>query len=168
MLVKLMLVIALSGFIGMSRADETSDAKTANIKQLVEITGTTRIAEQFANTMSQQMFKLLKTARPDIPDRALTVMQTELMSIFSENIYSTGGLVDQIIPIYSKHFTNAEIEQLLAFYQTPLGQKVIAAMPQVMNESMLAGQQWGQSLRPEIQKRLMLALQKEGLLKAAK
>ena len=49
-------------------------------------------------------------------------------------------LIAEIIPLYARHFTAAEIKQLAAFYKTPVGVKMIRTMPQVMNESMQAGQ----------------------------
>ena len=49
-------------------------------------------------------------------------------------------LIAEIIPLYARHFTVAEIRQLAAFYKTPLGVKTIDTMPKVMNEAMQAGQ----------------------------
>lgn len=49
-------------------------------------------------------------------------------------------LVAEIIPLYARHFTAAEIGQIAAFYKTPVGQKMLATMPAVMNESMQIGQ----------------------------
>ena len=43
---------------------------------------------------------------------------------------------------------------LLAFYRTPLGQKMIAKMPALMQDSMTVGVQWGQSKAAEIVERL--------------
>jgi hypothetical protein len=37
--------------------------------------------------------------------------------------------------IYARHFTVAELRQLIAFYRTPIGAKVLHEMPQVMAES---------------------------------
>lgn len=169
MLLRIILIISLSCLINsLAVADDSTDAKVANIKKLIEVTGSTNIAKQFAGAVSQQMFKMLKISRPDIPDRALVVMNNELMSFFSEKMYVQNGLVDRVIPIYSKYFTDTEIKQLLEFYKTPLGQKTISVMPQVVSESLIAGQQWGQSLGPEMQKRILFALQKEGLVPNAK
>ena len=38
--------------------------------------------------------------------------------------------------IYARHFTAAELRELLAFYHTPLGQKSLKAMPEVTAEAM--------------------------------
>ena len=41
-----------------------------------------------------------------------------------------------MIPIWARAYTVSELEQLAAFYATPLGRKVLASVPQVMVESM--------------------------------
>ncbi len=38
-------------------------------------------------------------------------------------------------PAFSKHFTIAEIKELIAFYESPIGQKFTATTPTVMQES---------------------------------
>lgn len=144
-------------------ADELTSAKRSDIKRLMEMTGSTNIAKQFAAAISQQMFRTLKAARPDIPDRALAIIDRELLVLFSERLSAPGGLVDEVIPVYDKYFSHAEIQELIAFYQTPVGRKAILVLPKVVNDSMLAGQRWGQSLGPEIQKRVTDALKKDGM-----
>ena len=38
--------------------------------------------------------------------------------------------------IYARHFTTAELRQLLAFYQSPLGEKSLRVLPQITTETM--------------------------------
>lgn len=45
-------------------------------------------------------------------------------------------MVAEMVPIYARNYTTAEIKQLAAFYKSPLGQKMLATMPKVMAESM--------------------------------
>ncbi len=130
----------------------------------MDITGSANIAKQFTSASSRQIFQTLKASRPEISDRTLGVIDRELMALFSEKMSAPGGLIDQVIPIYGKYFTHQEIRELLAFYQTPAGKKTILVLPKVVNESMMAGQRWGQSLGPEIEKRVMAALKREGIL----
>ena len=40
------------------------------------------------------------------------------------------------VQIYSKYFSEQELEDLIAFYTTPLGQKSIETMPDLMREGM--------------------------------
>lgn len=139
-------------------------AKTADIRKLMEITGSNNISKQFAGMVTQQVFQMLKSSRPDIPERAMEVMNKELIGLFSERMAAPGGLAEQIVPIYDKYFTHAEIKELLTFYQTPIGKKAISVLPRIVNESMMAGQKWGKTLGPEIDKRVKAVLTREGLM----
>ena len=46
-----------------------------------------------------------------------------------------------IIPIYDKHYSHDEILQLISFYQSSIGQKMVQSSPSIVEESMKAGQQ---------------------------
>ena len=165
MLNKLILMFLLSSFAGqVAVAAELTTTKAEDIKHLMEITGSANIAKQFASASSKQIFNTLRASRPDIPERALAVLDRELVELFSENISVSGGLMDQVIPIYDKYFTDQEIRELLAFYETPVGRKAVLVLPKVVDESMMAGRRWGQSLAPEIETRVLTALRREGLL----
>jgi uncharacterized protein len=107
---RLILMFLLSSFAGqVAAADELTTTKVEDIKHLMEITGSANIAKQFAAASSQQIFNTLRASRPDIPDRALAVLDRELVQLFSDNISVPGGLLDQVIPIYDKYFTDQEI-----------------------------------------------------------
>jgi hypothetical protein len=149
---------------GGAHADEPAAAKHADIRKLMEITGSSNIAVQFASAASQNLFRTLKAARPDIPERALEVMNRELVALFAERMNAPGGLIELVVPVYDKYFTHPEIRELLAFYQTSTGRKAIAVLPRVVRESMLVGQRWGESLGPEIERRVDAALRRENLL----
>ena len=64
------------------------------------------------------------------------------------------------VQIYDHHFTADELRQLLAFYRTPIGQKLIAEQPGLAQEAMTAGQQWGQRLGFEVGQKLAAEAQK--------
>lgn len=61
-----------------------------------------------------------------------------------------GEFVDMIGVVYDRHFTSGEIRQLLDFYDTPLGRKLLATQPAIAQESIEAGQLWGQRVGAEI------------------
>jgi len=70
-------------------------------------------------------------------------------------------LVNLVVPVYDRNFTDEEIEGMLAFYSSPVGQKVLAKLPVVLQESMQVGQSWGQ----ELSKKIMLRLEQKGYIK---
>lgn len=112
---------------------ETSDAKQADIRNLMELTGAADMGEQMLN----QMLPMLKQSVSGVPDE----FWTELMSEIDIN-----EMVELCIPSYDKYFTHDEIKGLLKFYETPLGKKMIQVQPQIMQECMVVGQQWGQQI----------------------
>lgn len=158
--VGLMLACAVSGVL----ADELTAEKFADIRRLMDVTGSAGIAKQFAAVSSQQIFQNLKARNPQIPDRTRAVLERELNALFSEKMIAPGGLMDQMVPIYGKYFTHDEIKELLAFYQTPIGKKSVLVLPKVMAEGMESGKSWGASLAPELERRVTAALRREGIV----
>jgi hypothetical protein len=59
-------------------------------------------------------------------------------------IFSDPTLVDEMItemvPLYANNYTIDEIKQLTAFYQTPVGRKMMALAPKLSAEGMAIGQ----------------------------
>ena len=117
-------------------------AKEADIRQLIQITGADKLADQMMSGMETNLKPGLITAFPPGEYRE------KLVTLFFEKFHSKASLtlVDLVIPSYDKYFSDAEIRELTAFYQTPVGKKAITVMPQLMNEVMQASQTWGQQL----------------------
>jgi hypothetical protein len=65
---------------------------------------------------------------------------------------------DSIYPLYDKFFTIAELKDLVAFYKTPTGQKVIETMPLLFKESSDLAQK---NLLPSVLKLLDEILQED-------
>ncbi len=76
-----------------------------------------------------------------------------------EKLFSSQELVDLNAGLLAKHYTEAELRQLLAFYKTPLGQKAVRIMPEVAadaNGQMLAIMQ---QRMPAMMERIKAALE---------
>ena len=104
----------------------------ATVRELMEVTGVADVGAQ----MMEQMLEPMKRQMPDVPDDVWT-------GIFAK--VDMDGLIDLSIPIYAKHFEQSEIEELVAFYRTPVGRKAVSMMPVIMQETIVVGQQWGQT-----------------------
>ncbi len=137
--------------------------KEADIRRLLDLTGSLKMADQMAQSMTGIMISALSQKRPDVPAEALKIMRDEINSAFSESLNGKSGPVDQIVALYGKYFTDSEINQLAAFYQTKLGQKMLSTMPELANESMLIGLNWGRSLVPEIKQRIAKKFKEKGI-----
>lgn len=143
-----------------AKSEALSPEKRADIERLLDMTGAMALSTQMASAVTAQLFQVIKKARPDIPAKVLNALPAEVQATFSAN---TDSLKEAIIPIYHKHFSASEIKEIIQFYSTDLGKKTIRLMPALMQESMLAGQRWGQSLGPEIDRRVKARLKSEGV-----
>jgi hypothetical protein len=64
--------------------------------------------------------------------------------------------------IYARNFTAQELRDVAAFYQTETGKKLLAKLPVITNEGMLAGQKLGQQMAVDLQQRIVDELRKKG------
>lgn len=162
------LVLAVGLLIGLSAAVQAQSvaiepAKLAAIQQLMEVTGSARMGVQFSQLMTQQMFMSIKAAKPDMPPRTFEIIKAESDRFFAEKISEPGGLMEQIYPIYDHHFTLDELRAMLAFYDTPVGKKMVSSLPLIVTEAAQLGQRWGAVVAPMLQQRIDAALKKEGI-----
>ena len=112
-------------------------AKIENIKILLELTGAGKMGVQAADNMLTSF----KTSYKEVPEQFWIDFKKEL---------NPAALVNLMIPIYDKYYTEDDIKQLTDFYQTPIGKKVIFNTPFIMQESMQAGQSWGQKIGEKV------------------
>jgi hypothetical protein len=71
-------------------------------------------------------------------------------------------LVDSSARIYATHFSEQELRDLLTFYQSPLGQKVLAQEPKVLDESMIYAGNWANNLSQEVAAAMRVEMKKRG------
>jgi hypothetical protein len=137
--------------------------KLSDIKKLMKVTGSLEIGAQFASAIGEQMTAVVKSANPAIEDTVIKIMNEELQVLVEEAMNEKGGLAEELYKIYDKYYTHDEIKELLKFYNTPVGKKTIKVLPQLMQESMQAGQKWGQSMGPAIVEKLKVRMKSKGV-----
>jgi hypothetical protein len=155
------MLVCISGT--LASAEDMSPDKRADIEQLMRVTGALKIGKQMSEAFVSNMTQAIKASRPDVPNRMYDILAEEVNKVIGEQMVAKGGFLEMTILIYDKHFTHADIKGLLSFYQTELGKKTIKALPHIMEESMKAGQLWGQALGPIIQERIIERFKEEGI-----
>lgn len=129
--VSLLVCLLLSGLVSAEQASPES------IKALLKATGSGDLGVQVLN----QMVPALKKMIPDAPETFWTDFMSEV---------NASDLEDLVVPIYQKYLTTSDVEDINRFYQTQAGKKMIRVQPAIMQESMAAGQQWGQELAQKV------------------
>lgn len=111
--------------------------KEEKIMELLNLSGSGNIGKQYFVSIMDQFQNIF----PDVPKE----FWSEAKSLMDPN-----DLIEIIIPIYNRHFSQEDIEGLIAFYKTPLGQKLVKEQPIIMQESMRAGEIWGEEFAQRI------------------
>ena len=120
--------------------------KQADISRLLEITGSGPIATQSMDQMEKTIRPMVTDALPPGEYRA------KLVDLFFEKFRSKRdpvNLMNLVIPIYDKYYSDEDIRGLIQLYQTPLGKKMLSTLPNVMAESQAAGTKWGEQIGRE-------------------
>ena len=120
--------------------------KEAEIRQLLALTGASSLANQAMDNMEKSMRPLMTSSLPAGEYRE------QLVNLFFQKFHEkreSTKLLDLIVPIYDKYYTDQDLKGLIALYQTPLGQKMLTVLPKIMAESQAVGGQWGQQLGRE-------------------
>ena len=121
-------------------------AKEADIRKLLDLTGAAALAQQVMTGMENNIKPLMTNALPPGDYR------DQLIELFWEKFQSkmgTDSLLNLAIIRYDQNFSDDEIKQLIAFYQTPLGEKVVTVLPKLTLELQQDGTKMGQQLGRE-------------------
>lgn len=71
-------------------------------------------------------------------------------------------LLNQVAKVYAEHFSEAELKGLVTFYKSPLGQKMVAEEPAIIDESLRRAQTWGDALSGKVLERFREEMKKKG------
>jgi hypothetical protein len=69
---------------------------------------------------------------------------------FTNDVMSS--LIEMLMPIYKKHFTDQDLNDAIELFKTPIGKKISEKSPIIAQESMQASMQWGMELSTKLQK----------------
>ena len=128
--------------------------KEMNIRRLIEISGAkSNFASSLASMSTMMRAGLEKSGMSSEKARTFSdfffqKMQAKMTSQFDV-------LLEMLIPVYDKYYTNEDMEGLIAFYDTPLGQKMLKNSSDVTRESQSIGFQWGSKIGQEAEREVL-------------
>jgi hypothetical protein len=128
----LLSLITIFATISVAHAD-VSQEKRSEIEKMLQLTGMEKLMAQ----MKTQMISALKSQMKQVPESFWAKFQEKL---------DTHELLERIIPLYDKYYTIEDLKAVNAFYESPAGQKLLSTLPQITQESMKIGQEWGEKV----------------------
>jgi hypothetical protein len=87
----------------------------------------------------------------------------EVAVIVAQNLASrTKEIGDGMAQIYANEFTEQELKDLVTFYKTPLGQKLLSTEPIAIQMSMSYMNKWGQTFAETVNAQFRAEMRKRG------
>ena len=112
------------------------------VRYLIELSG----GADMGVMVFENMMMSFRDTFPDVPGEFWDEMVDAI---------ETDDLMDILVPIYRKHFTAEDVDGLIRFYESPLGRKLIETQPDMVQESMSAGETWGERIAQEVVDRMI-------------
>ena len=115
--------------------------KEALIKEILETTGSLNLGRQ----MMARMVEVEKVGKTEEQKRKIDFFAARM---------DPAEMVDVIVGIYDRHFSSEELRDILRFYKSETGTRMLKKMPLLLQESMDAGAEWARRKGLELQEEL--------------
>lgn len=139
-------------------AQQPSAAALLTAKEIVNTTGAMALFNPLIGGVVEQAKNLFLQQNPalskDLNETAAKV-RADLQPRFDE-------LTNEVAKLYATHFTEAELKEVLAFYKTPAGKKLITEQPKIAEESLKFAQTWANALSEQVIVKIREEMKKRG------
>lgn len=113
----------------------------------------------------KEVAKKMEGATPEAREKIRQLIEQAIKNYFQKmrtkitGVMSLNELIANVYyPAFSKQFTVSEIEEITAFYESPIGKKYVSSMPSIMQESMAL---INQKYTPQLQKISLKLIEEE-------
>jgi hypothetical protein len=149
---------ALIAFGSAAHSQQPTPGAMATAKELVAVTGATALFNPLISGVVEQAKLLYLQQDPSLAkdlNEIAAQMRESLKPRFVE-------LTNEVAKNYATNFTESELKDILAFYQSPAGKKLLDKQSTVVNESMTFAQDWANKLSEQVIPKMRDELKKRG------
>ena len=150
------MALALSG--AVAQAQQPSAGAMATAKELVAITGTTALFTPLVPGVIEQTKNLFLQQNPNL-NKDLSDVSTKLRTDLTPRLEE---LNTEVARLYASRFTEPELKDILVFYKTATGKKMLTEQPVVVESSMKFAQDWANKLSDEVMVKMRDEMKKKG------
>jgi uncharacterized protein len=150
MLIRSLFVVLLIACAGAAQAAQPDP----RIKLALELMEVTHMDAMMKNMQEQMRGMFQDQFASSASCAAAKPIVDEFSGKLSDKLIGSLGSEDfkvDVAAVYVDVFTASELQELIDFYHTPLGQKMLSRMPELMQKSMLIMQAQMKALRPELE-----------------
>ncbi|KQQ56891.1 hypothetical protein ASF84_06890 [Pseudomonas sp. Leaf127] len=145
-------VLVLACASGQVFADTASH--NASAETLLNLTNADKLATPMYAQAQQLFAQRFAEAKAPASKKALLETYQAKANTALDQAIGWNKLKPDMVRIYTNNFTEAELKELVSFYQSPLGKKVLSKMPELAQQSVMLVQTKSQSAVPVVNKLL--------------
>jgi hypothetical protein len=152
------LACVLAAVSSAAHAQQPSASALATAKEIIIAQNGTAVLTPLIPGVVEQAKLLLLQQNPSLSKVLNEVgdqMRTEMAPRFDE-------LTNEMARLYASRFTEQELKDVLAFYKSPLGKKVMTEQPVITEQTLNFAQTWANSLSDVVLARMRDELKKRG------
>ncbi len=137
--VSILAAVVLFSCIGFAQnsADDIPATK-ADVENYFHLMKSHDMMKKMMDTMTQTMHQLMHEQYVKHQDELPADYEAKMNAMVGD-MFSTmpmDEMMDAMIPAYQKYLTKGDIDNLIAFYSTPTGSKILREMPAILSEAM--------------------------------
>jgi hypothetical protein len=169
-LVLLALILATAcTTLGQQAAVDTS-ASREDIRRLFDVMHIRDQMKQIMDQVLEQMKTLnheqIKKHNPDVTDEEIAKLDA-MSGQFLKDL-PIDEMLDDMVPVYQRHLTKADVDAMVGFYSSPTGQKILTEMPAMTAEGMQAMQPRMRKMMDDVSEKMEKMAKEEAQKQKAK
>jgi hypothetical protein len=155
----MMLAVALTVLaVPASAQQQPSAAALTSAREIVELKGAMTLFAPVVPGVIERVKLTFLQSNPNLQNDLNTVAN----ALRTEYTPRSVEIRDQIARLYTQHFNEQELKDILTFYKSPLGKKMNQEEPKFVDQSMVFVEGWADKLSEEVIGKFRAEMKKKG------
>jgi uncharacterized protein len=139
-------------------AQPPSAGAVSAARELVELKGAGQMFDPIIINIVEQTKGALLQTNPQLNKDLNDVSAT----LRGEFVQRRNELLSEAAKFYAQRFTEAELKDLVTFYKTPIGRKMVQQEPQALDDTFKFVEQWATRIGEDVMNRFRAEMKKKG------
>jgi uncharacterized protein len=154
--VALLLVLSLG--VAAQSANPPSPQAIALAKELIVLKGGHQMFDAVVPGVIEQTKDVFLPTNPNL-NKELVEVTGKLKLEYANK---SDELFNEVAKVYATHFTEQELKEIVAFYKTPLGKKMLAEDPVAIQEGLVRAKDWANDFSNQVLGKMRAEMKKKG------
>jgi hypothetical protein len=153
------LAFACVAFAGPVRAQAPTPSAIAAAKELVTLKGAAAMFDPLIPGVVESAKNTFVPTHPQL----VTQLNEVAAMLRKEYEPKRAEILDEVAKTYAMHFSEQELKDIVAFFKSPVGKKMLAQEPIAIDQSLKAAQSWANNFSDMVLERFRVEMKKKGV-----